>query len=101
MRGFLSIDIDVTDLQVNQCEPAITGIVEQPTDMVSPPTPSSYPALLTTGHITTTTGRALSNFHGNRHQAARGIDHFYQIEVFHGSHKCHLDSMQVSVPVIH
>lgn len=63
MRGFLSIDIDVSELQVNQC---------------SPPT-------------------HLYEYHIIRNQKAITHDDvFNQIDAFHESHKCHLNSMQVN-----
>lgn len=60
MRGFVSIDIDVSELQVNQCE-----------------SPHSM----------------------DRRHGANDDKIFNQIEAFHGSHKCHLDSMTVRICV--
>lgn len=62
MRGFLSIDIDVSELHVNQC---------------TVPYSIDY-----------------------RRARINTLNHyddkiFNQIEAFHGSHKCHLDSMTV------
>jgi hypothetical protein len=103
MRGFLSIDIDVTELQVDQCElPNYPPLVEMDQfDFITPPSPSPLPIQLSTTLITTTTGKSLSNFHNNKYQVVKSIEHFFQIEVFHGSHKCHLDSMQVYEPITH
>ena len=63
MRGFLSIDIDVSDLQVNQCN-------------------------------------APAAFEYQRIRSSKVLNHedvFSQIEAFHNSNKCHMDSMQVCV----
>lgn len=61
MRGFLSIDINVSELQVNQCD-----LSRQ----------NDYP-----------------NFRNNKF--SHHDEQFNQIEAFHGSHKCHVGSMQV------
>lgn len=61
MRGFLSIDINVSELQVNQCD-----LSRQ----------NDYP-----------------NFRNNKF--SQHDEQFNQIEAFHGSHKCHIGSMQV------
>lgn len=63
MRGFVSIDIDVSELQVNQCN-----------------VPQLY------DHQRTRSNRP-----------PLGQDEaYYQIEAFHESNKCHMDSMQVN-----
>lgn len=62
MRGFLSIDIDVSALQVNQC---------------------TSPYSIDYRHARTNTQ--------NRYEEQI----FNQIEAFHDTHKCHLDSMTV------
>lgn len=62
IRGFISIDIDVSELQVNQCSPFQITECERARNGVS-----------------------------LRHESW-----YNQIEAFHDSHKCHLDSMQVS-----
>lgn len=67
MRGFLSIDIDVSELQVNQC---------------------TLPYSIDYRH-----GRPNTRIHNDDKI-------FNQIEAFHGSHKCHLDSMTVCVHFI-
>lgn len=65
MRGFLSIDIDVSELEVNQCE--------------APPS---------------------IEFHHMRSSKTNHYDEIVnQIVAFHDSHKCHLDSMMVSMIV--
>lgn len=62
MRGFLSIDIDINELQVNQCS-APTYLYEY---------------------------QAIRNGKPVQHDEA-----FNQMDAFHESHKCHLDSMEV------
>lgn len=61
MRGFLSIDIDVSELQVNQC---------------------NLP-------------QSLEYRHARNNKLNHYDEIFNQIEAFHDSHKCHLDSMMV------
>ncbi len=60
MRGFLSIDIDISDLHVNQCDS---------------PIPRTVPS--------------------RANQLSNHDEVFNEIDVFHNSHKCHEDSMQV------
>lgn len=59
MRGFLSIDVDISDLHINQCHLPI------------PRAPS------------------------RTNQLSNHEEVFNEIDVFHNSHKCHEDSMQV------
>lgn len=66
MRGFLSVDIDVSDLHINQCNLPITRFVPSRTNQLS------------------------------NHD-----DVFNEIDVFHNSHKCHEDSMQVPLVFDH
>lgn len=65
MRGFLSIDIDINELQLNQCS-APTYLYEY---------------------------QAIRNGKPVQHDEA-----FNQMDAFHESHKCHLDSMEVYEP---
>lgn len=61
IKGFLSIDIDVSELQVNQC--------------YQPQVEEYY---------------AARNSKANHY-----TEILHQVEAFHGSHKCHSDSMKV------
>lgn len=64
MQGFLSIDIDISELQVNQCDAP----------------------------------KYLYEYQIVRSGKSIAVDEvFNQMDAFHTSHKCHLDSMQVRV----
>lgn len=63
MKGFLSIDIDISELQVNQC----------------------YQSQLE------------EYYHARNSKLNHYAELLNQIEAFHGSHKCHSDSMEVTI----
>ncbi|XP_055635409.1 probable G-protein coupled receptor CG31760 isoform X2 [Toxorhynchites rutilus septentrionalis] len=70
LRGFLSIDIDISDLQVNQCE-----------------NPNRLEVLSYNHHL-----RQYYPF--VRSIKLSDEEQLNQIEAFHGSHKCHVHSMR-------
>uniref|UniRef100_A0A182RK45 G_PROTEIN_RECEP_F3_4 domain-containing protein n=1 Tax=Anopheles funestus TaxID=62324 RepID=A0A182RK45_ANOFN len=70
IRGFLSIDIDISDLQVNQCN-----------------NPNRYEILSYNQHLRQFYPFVRNLKHGEDEQLR-------QIEAFHGSHKCHVHSMR-------
>ncbi|XP_058815924.1 probable G-protein coupled receptor CG31760 isoform X2 [Topomyia yanbarensis] len=70
LRGFLSIDIDISDLQVNQCD-----------------NPNKLELMSYNHHL-----RQYYPF--VRNIKLSDEDQLHQIEAFHGSHKCHVHSMR-------
>nr|XP_029714675.1 probable G-protein coupled receptor CG31760 isoform X1 [Aedes albopictus] len=77
LRGFLSIDIDISDLQVNQCN-----------------NPNKLEIMSYNQHL-----RQYYPFVRNSKPTEE--EQFSQIEAFHGSHKCHVHSMRcVYRPVV-
>ncbi|XP_058450108.1 probable G-protein coupled receptor CG31760 isoform X3 [Malaya genurostris] len=70
LRGFLSIDIDISDLQVNQCD-----------------NPSKLELMSYNHHL-----RQYYPF--VRNIKLSDDEQLHQIEAFHGSHKCHMHSMR-------
>lgn len=131
VRGYLSVDIDVSDLQVNQCNadaidaghdgdavdmadrnsggsttPLLFASLmqqqqqqqhhqqQQPTSMSPQTILSSLVA------SSSAAAAAFSDFQLAARRTRRTISHeaatSNQVEAFHGSHKCHATSMQVS-----
>lgn len=70
LRGFLSIDIDISDLQVNQCN-----------------NPNKLEIMSYNQHL-----RQYYPFVRNSKPTEE--EQYSQIEAFHGSHKCHVHSMR-------
>lgn len=70
MRGFLSIDIDVSELQVNQCD------------------------------LTPQQREIYKNYRHNKFTTVNIDEQLNQIEAFHGSNKCHSKSMKCEYRMI-
>lgn len=88
LQGFLSIDVDVSELYINQCD-------------------IYYATNYGDKKIIINQGMELDNSLPHYHnleqkfytqlriQYQNQLDNQIQIDVFHGSHKCHRDSMEV------
>lgn len=92
LRGFLSIDVDVSELYINQCDMNNNQFYSE-------------------NHYSNYRNNKFSSNHEHQHQFPMNSHSVHQltplqpsstfhldneIEAFHGSHKCHRDSMDVS-----
>lgn len=80
MRGFLSIDIDVSELKVNQCESKHLRLDYTQTST------SQYDNNIYHQY----------NFRNNRHYL-QSDDDYKAIGILRGTHKCHRDTMHVCI----
>lgn len=80
LRGFISVDIDVTGLRVNQCDATSYRF-------------STQQQLL---HRQRQQSRRSTAAAGNAAAAANDVDTINDLQAFHSSHKCHRTSMVVS-----
>jgi hypothetical protein len=89
LRGFLSIDIDVSELYINQCDNQFHGETHYSNfrnNKASASQDQQHPP--PTAHFF---AHQIIPLHSS---TAYNEDH--EIEAFRGSHKCHQDSMDVS-----
>lgn len=99
MRGFLSIDVDVSELYINQCD--VNNNYE--IDFYYATNYQDKKFMMNIG----VEQEELQPHHHHLQQERKfytqllmqqqqnQLDNQIQIDVFHGSHKCHRDSMQV------
>lgn len=96
VRSYLSVDIDVSDLQVNQCNADTDD--NEANRKTGSTTPLTFASLMQQQQDQQTATSIDSQSAARR--SRRTISHetvtSNQVEAFHGSHKCHSKSMQVS-----